>query len=259
MNPRRGSVQRFFRKHAEGYAKSASFARGSDLEALVQALKPDRTDTALDVATGTGFTAISLAKFAKSVVGIDITDEMLDQARLLANSHRLKNIKFEQGDAHELGYRDSSFDIVTTTLATHHFEDVPKFLLEAKRVLRPNGRLGIVDMSPPEGAETFSNEIEKLRDSSHVQAFTPNQWLSMLEQAGLHLVSEQVFEEHLPLESWLYPVKAGGREEQAVRLAWKSAPSQVKDLLKVKVKDGVVEGWAKRRIVLVAKNHVESN
>lgn len=162
------------------------------------------------------------------------------------------NVQFEVGDALRMDYDNASFDIVTTRRAAHHFTDVPRFLLEAKRVLRPAGRLGVVDMSPPEGTEDFSNRIERLRDGSHVQAFTPKTWKSMVSRAGLRLVSAEVLDEPIAFKRWLYPVEPGGREEESIRLAWDSAPARVRRLLKAEFKAGTIMGWRKSRIVLVA-------
>jgi ubiquinone/menaquinone biosynthesis C-methylase UbiE len=252
LNQSRGSVERFFGVHARDYSKSRSHARGSDLKALLKALKPKKSEVALDVATGTGFTAVALAKLVGHATGIDLTDEMLSQANLLARDEGCTNVRFELGDALEINYPDSSFDIVTTRRATHHFGDVPRFLREARRVLRPTGRLGIVDMSPPEGAEALSNRIEKLRDSSHVRAFTPSAWKSMVSRAGFRIVSDEVLGERVSFERWLYPVAPGGKEEVAIRQAWSSVPSRVRRLLLVQATNGVVRGWTKSRIVLVA-------
>jgi ubiquinone/menaquinone biosynthesis C-methylase UbiE len=249
---RRPSVERFFAQHAEGYSRSQSHAHGADLEALLKALAPKKTETALDVATGTGFTAAALSPFVKHVIGIDRTDEMLAKAREFARGKGLANVTFETGDALELKYPDASFDILTTRRATHHFEDVPRFLLEAKRVLARKGRLGIVDMSPPKGAERFMNRIEKLRDGSHVEAFTPEAWKSMLLQSGLRILSSQILDEHIQFERWLYPVEPGGKEEAAVRSAWSHASLQSKLLLKADSARGAVRAWTKSRLVLVA-------
>jgi ubiquinone/menaquinone biosynthesis C-methylase UbiE len=249
---RRPSVERFFAQHAEEYSRSQSHAHGSDLDALLIAVRPRRTEVALDVATGTGFTAVSLAPMVKHVVGVDLTSEMLAKAKSFARSQRVVNVTFETGDALHLKYPNSSFDIVTTRRATHHFEDVPKFLQEANRVLRHQGRLGIVDMSPPKGAERFMNRIETLRDGSHVEAFTPEAWKSMVSQAGLRILSSQVLEEHIQFERWLYPVESGGNEERAVRAAWNSVTPLTRRLLQAEVVGGVVRGWTKSRIIFVA-------
>ena len=248
----RGSVRRFFAEHAQGYSKSTSHAQGADLKALIRDLKPKKSEVALDVATGTGFTAVALAGRLGHVIGIDMTDEMLVQAGRLAREQGRTNVRFELGDAMKIGYLDSSFDIVTSRRATHHFEDVPRFLRESKRVLRPGGRLGIVDMSPPEGAEAFSNRIERLRDGSHVRAFAPADWKSLVSEAGFHILSSNVLGEPVTFEKWLYPVETDGREEEAIRRAWGSARPKVKRLLGARFEKGVVKGWTKFRIILVA-------
>jgi len=249
---RGGSVRSFFGEHARAYSRSQSHARGADLTALIRALKPAKSEVALDVATGTGFTAVALAARVGHVIGIDLTDEMLSQANKLARDQGRPNVRFELGDALKIGYPNSSFDIVTTRRATHHFDDVPKFLREAKRVLRRGGRLGVVDMSPPEGAEDFSNRIERLRDSSHVEAFTPGAWKSMTSGAGLTIIHCEVLGEPVTFERWLYPVEAGGREEEAIRRAWGLAPPAVKRLLDARFERGEAKGWTKNRIILVA-------
>ena len=245
-------VERFFSRHAADYSRSRSHAHGSDLSALIKALKPRRSEVALDVATGTGFTAMALARRVGHVTGVDLTDEMLWQARTMALKQGVANVRFELGDALNLNYPDWSFDIVTTRRATHHFSDVPKFLLEARRVLRPGGRLGIADMSPPAGAEGFSNKIERLRDRSHAEAYTPDEWSSMVVRAGFRVSSSVVLDEVVKFDRWLYPVEKGGREEKAIRVAWKSAPAEVKSLLKADMKGPEVRSWTKSRIVLVA-------
>ena len=252
LGPKRQSVEHFFGVHAQEYSASLSHAQGADLRALIRALNPKKSEIAFDVATGTGFTAVAIAGLVGHVTGMDVTDEMLVQAGRLAREQECANIRFELGDAMKIGYPGSSFDIVTTRRATHHFESIPNFLREARRVLRPGGRLGIVDMSPPEGAEAFSNKIERLRDSSHVRAFTPTAWESLVSKAGLRFLSSQVIGEPVTFVKWLYPVETGGREELAIRRAWESSTVIVRRLLEARFEKGAVSGWTKFRIVLTA-------
>ncbi|MDG6899033.1 MAG: class I SAM-dependent methyltransferase [Nitrososphaerota archaeon] len=252
MRQEEGSVKRFFGSHAQGYSRSLSHAHGTDLDALLGAIDPKLTDVALDVATGTGFTAIALAPLVTHVIGIDVTSEMLEEAKRLASSKGLTNVVFKVGDALDIKAGDGSFDIVTTRRAAHHFADVPHFIQEAKRVLKPGGRLGMVDMSPLEGTETFCNRIEKLRDSSHVEAFTPSRWRSMMSEAGLELLTSQVLGEQISFDEWLYPVGRDGSEEESIRRAWSDAGSEVKGLLNAVFEGDAVRGWMKSRIVLVA-------
>ena len=247
------SPREFFSKHAEDYAKSESHSRGSDLATLIDTLRPTSSDVALDVATGTGFTAMALAPRVKLVVATDLTEEMLDQARKLAGERGITNIRFERAEAEDLPFADSSFDIVTTRRAAHHFQDVPAFLREARRVLRQGGRLGIVDMAPPEGSEEFFNRIERLRDFTHVKALSPKEWRRLVAKAGLTITVEQLLPEQIPFERWLYPVAMGGQEEALIRSEWEKATKNIRSLLEVQERDGLIGGWTKVRIVLVAK------
>ena len=246
-----GQAESFFGAHAEGYAKSQSHAHGKDLAMLMDALRPEPIELALDVATGTGFTAVALAPRVSHVTGIDVTAEMLEEARRLAYSEGVLNVSFELGDAQATKFADQTYDIVTTRRAAHHFQDVSKFLREAYRILRPKGRLGVVDMSPPEGAEVFCNQIERLRDSSHVEAFTPSAWKSMVADAGFQIRFSEVVGEHVTFERWLYPVELGGEVEAAARAAWRSAGQEPRRQLNADYSNDV-RSWTKSRIVLVA-------
>ncbi len=246
------SPREFFSKHAIDYARSESHAHGADLATLIEVLRAKPSEIVLDVATGTGFTAMAIAPLVKRVVATDLTEEMLDQARRLAAERGITNIGFERAEAADLPFSDSSFDIVTTRRAAHHFHDLPAFLREARRVLRPDGRLGIVDMSPPEGSEEFFNRIERLRDFTHVKALSSKEWRQLVANAGLTTTSEQLLLEQIPFERWLYPVAMGGEEEALIRSEWGRAAQNVRSLLEVQEHHGLVEGWTKARIVLVA-------
>lgn len=187
-----------------------------------------------------------------TVTGIDITDAMLSQARQLAMTQGARNVTFELGDALDMKYADESFDLVVTRRAAHHFRDVPKFIDEAKRVLRRGGRLGIADMSPPEGTQKFVNRIEQLRDRSHAVAFAPEDWKSIVSNAGFQVLSTVTLEERVPFEKWLYPVPLGGDEERSIRFEWASAPQRVKELLGATFEGDEVRSMIKSRVVLVA-------
>ena len=85
----------FFKKNSKAYADSRSHSSGDDLSALIDRLPNNEDIKALDVATGTGFTGFRLAQKYKLVVGLDVTSEMLLEAKSLAAEKRLDNLVFD--------------------------------------------------------------------------------------------------------------------------------------------------------------------
>ncbi|MHB8567373.1 MAG: class I SAM-dependent methyltransferase [Nitrososphaerales archaeon] len=250
----KSSSQAFFSKYAEDYAKSAGHAHGADLTALIKALRPKGSDIALDVATGTGFTAMELAEKVRMVIAIDITEKMLDQARTLSSERGIENMRFEIADAGHLPYGSSSFDIVTTRRAAHHFADTSGFLSEASRVLRNGGKLGIADLTSPEGTQHFFNSIERIRDSSHKRAMTEVEWRRLVESSGLKISDLEIISCYTSFEQWMYPVRLGGPEEFAIRQEWNKAQLDVREQLGVRESGGRFEGFTRSHIVIVATN-----
>lgn len=106
----------------------------------------------LDVATGTGDLAFTLAVLSPSaeIVGIDFAEPMLDLARAKAGS-RNERIRFEVGDGTRLACPDGSFDAVTIAYGLRNFDDLDAGLREFSRVLRPGGRLVVLEFPPPPG------------------------------------------------------------------------------------------------------------
>lgn len=106
----------------------------------------------LDVATGTGDLAILAArKLPKArVVGIDISEGMLQHGRRKVEKAGLhERVTLQQGDSAALPFPDGRFDAVTAAFGVRNFEDLERGLGEMRRVLRPGGRLFILEFSKP--------------------------------------------------------------------------------------------------------------
>ncbi len=187
MDDARPSPRDVFGKRAASYTTSASHTDPRVLSQVVRLAAPRPESTALDVATGTGHTAFALAPHVALVVGVDLTPEMLAEARTLRAERGAANVVFCVADAHALPFRDASFDTVTCRRAAHHFADVRLALDEMRRVLRADGRLVIDDRSVPEDdfVDRFMNRLDSLHDESHVRQYRPAEWRTMLESAGL--------------------------------------------------------------------------
>ena len=106
----------------------------------------------LDVATGTADVAIMAAKQFKltKIIGIDISDGMLDVGRQKIVKANLQNtIELLNGDSEAINFPDNTFDAVTVAFGVRNFEDLEKGLSEIKRVLKPTGKLVVLEFSKP--------------------------------------------------------------------------------------------------------------
>ncbi|MEA2352524.1 MAG: demethylmenaquinone methyltransferase / 2-methoxy-6-polyprenyl,4-benzoquinol methylase [Thermoleophilaceae bacterium] len=116
--------------------------RAADLAAL----RPG--DRALDVATGTGDLAIALKRRVGTggeVIGSDFAENMLELAREKAG-----DVQFEQANALDLPYADGEFDAATVGFGARNFSDLPRGLAEMTRVVRPGGRVVVLELTTPE-------------------------------------------------------------------------------------------------------------
>lgn len=234
-------VRRQFSTAASAYLTSAIHASGADLALLPEICGLTGAEEVLDVATATGHTALALAPYARRVVGVDLTPEMLAIAREQAERRGMDNVTFLTADAEALPFPDERFDVVTCRIAAHHFPDVERFYREAARVLRPGGRLVVVDNVAPDDPELdrFINELERLRDPSHHRAYRLAEWQKFVEQAGLEFAVVHQFTTWVDREDWLTRAATPPEAAQAVRSRLASAPAPVREWFRI-TKDGFV-------------------
>jgi len=197
-------VQQQFAKNAGKYVTSPRHAKGEDLALLVSSSQANDAMYALDIATGGGHVANALAPLVKHVTAFDLTEEMLQSAGDFIRGNGHLNVDFVRGDAEQLPFADESFDLVTCRIAAHHFPNISAFLSEAYRVMKPGGRLQVIDNVSPEDRELdeFYNRVEKLRDPSHVRALTKSQWIILLEQSKFNLEGMTCFAKPFEFHSW---------------------------------------------------------
>jgi len=202
MNARRTSVQLQFGPNAERYARAAYFARGVDLDDLIARIKPQSTWRALDVATGGGHCALTLAPLVAHVIATDITAEMLEAASAVAQERAVGNIAFERAEAEALPYADAAFDLVTCRIAAHHFDDPGQAVREFARVTQRAGFVAVVDpIVPYERAVADEvNTWDRTRDPSHVGCLTITGWSSLFCAAGLDVLHINTFDVSLDFD-----------------------------------------------------------
>ncbi len=218
-----------FNALAEKYATSHVHKFGPSLPVLLELAVPIPSDTALDVATGTGNTALALAPHVSSVIGLDMAAKMLEQGQKRALEEGITNASFLEGSAEDLPFPDSSFTLVTSRHAPHHFRDVPKFLLEVARVLKLGGRFVMADQITLEAQnKAWVDEYQRTRDPSHFAQRTIEEWQELARDAGLEWITYRIVPYRLEFEWWTQ--QSGCTPERVLRLTelLEVAPNEIK-------------------------------
>ena len=196
-------VQEQFGKTAASYLTSTPHALGKSLERLVALTSPQKSWHGLDVATGGGHVAYAFASHVARMWATDITQEMLDLVRAEAQKRGLSNIRVAYAKAEALPFDDESFDLVTCRIAPHHFDSIPEFLAEVRRVLRPQGLFALVDNVVPQGGVgDYINAFERFRDPSHLRAWTMDEWRAALKTHGFAITHEEQLYKKMEFKSW---------------------------------------------------------
>lgn len=173
-------------------------------ELLLNASGAGSEDIVLDVACGPGLMACAFAKVARHVTGIDLTPAMIEQAKVLQQSHCLTNLAWQVGDVQPLPFANASFSLVFTRYSFHHLLDPKAVLSEMVRVCAPGGRVVVVDVftSNPEQAAAY-NHLERLRDPSHVRALALEELTALFSEVSFQDVRTQFYKHEVEMEQVL--------------------------------------------------------
>lgn len=184
-------------ERAQVYRESATHREGWDLDLLVEFCEAGPGVAALDVATGGGHVARRLGDAGCSVTTCDAAAGMEPDVVTPAES---------------LPFDDGRFDLVTCRIAAHHFADVRAAVCEMARVSRP-----LVVIENLLFCDERAEEAEKLRDPTHVRAYSEGKWRSFVACAGLAIDEIASGERAHPIEEWLNQTGCEGTTAARVR------------------------------------------
>ena len=144
------SAESYFQKHApEWDAIRSLHIPEAEVERAIQKLLPRRrVNDLLDLGTGTGRMLQLCAGSVERAVGIDMSREMLAVARANLDGQEYRNCVLRRAPAERLPFGNGSFDVVLSHMVLHFLADPEQVIHEAARVLRPRGRLILVDFAP---------------------------------------------------------------------------------------------------------------
>ncbi len=178
---RRNRTREYFNRLASKFGRS--FCPGRSWQALAHLLITlvPAIDVA-DLGAGEGTLSQLLAKRARKVIAIDISERMIEVGAQLAKDHGFTNLEFRLGDLEEPPIADSSIDLAVFSQALHHANSPQKAIAAARRILRPGGRVVILDLL----AHSFEQARELYADL----------WLGFSEVELLHLLEQTGFREN---------------------------------------------------------------
>ena len=139
-----------------------------------------------DIGCGDGYLTLEMARWARTVYGIDRSDQVLERAKALADRRRITNVEWRMGDLARLPLRDASVDIALLSQALHHAADPEGAVAEAVRILRPGGRLLVLDLR-----EHDQHWVRARFGDQHL-GFTDAELERLLRGAGLREVRIQI-------------------------------------------------------------------
>ena len=192
-------VEKQFSSQASEYLTSTVHASGRDLQRLAVRLADYPDASVLDMGCGAGHASFVAAQNVSAVVAYDL-------------------------------FADNAFDIVISRYSAHHWHDVGAALREVNRILKPGGRLIVMDvMSPGHPVrDIWLQTVEALRDTSHVRNYASGEWLRLINEANL--IVDNLITDKLPLEfsSWVARMRTPEALVDAIRIYQQSASTEVK-------------------------------
>ena len=246
-----GPVQRQFGRTAAAYIESATHARGEDLDRIVALATEHGGERLVDVGTGVGHTLRRVAPSFAAAIGVDATREMLEAGHTVLEGAGVANAILVQADATALPIASGSTDVVTSRLAAHHFADAAAAFREIGRTLRPGGLFVFVDNFAPDdpALDAFINELERLRDPSHVRNHTVRGWRELLDRAGVATtVDSDTAVTKLTTEDWLKRSQTPPDRAEEVRHRLRTASTAAVEAFQI-----TPVTFAVRKLILVGR------
>jgi ubiquinone/menaquinone biosynthesis C-methylase UbiE len=231
---------------AKNYATSEVHRSSPTMTMLHELLGPVAGASLCDVACGAGHLGRSfLAEDPREVVFVDPAEQMLSliDASAMAADSRVA-VRTVRAVAERLPLPDASFDVVMTRLAAHHFTDIPAAVAEMVRLLRPAGRLAIIDLEGPPDPELarFNHEIELLHDPTHGRSVSRKEWITLLQGAGINVpVARGGLTEApsgVPVGRWCEITAVGEEAAAAIRVRLTEAGPEVRGQLGIRERGG---------------------
>ena len=159
---------------------------------LVSLLQLGDNPYLLDLGCGTGWAlryAANRTNGRGEFYGIDNSSKMIERAQ--AKSRSYGNLHFYKSRVEALPFDDDFFDVVISSYAFHHFSNPEKALREANRVLKPKGKLYILDMTANNAFTRLVDRFARKLEAAHVKSYSTKEFQVLFERAGLRYITSK--------------------------------------------------------------------
>jgi ubiquinone/menaquinone biosynthesis C-methylase UbiE len=226
-------VDRQFGPVAQAYLSSTVHAQGADLGKVAATLRG--CARVLDIGCGAGHLAFAVAPQVGAVVACDLSPQMLAQVESEAKRRGLANLSTQRGAAEALPFPDHSFDAVCSRFSAHHWADFRGGIDEMRRVLKPGGRVAVVDIVAPSSAlhDTHLQAVELLRDPSHVRDHSVAEWVDQLTRVGLRIEAHETWTLRMEFDVWVARMRTPADRVAVLRSLLQNAPREVREYFNV--------------------------
>lgn len=249
----KAQAREVFTQSAESFTALKASADRASHEAMLRFSQVQPSDRVLEVACGPGFVALLFAERAREVVGLDLTEALLEKARRRQQERGLQNVQFVAGDAEQLPFPDGSFSIVACHKAFHHFTHPERVLREIYRVLVPGGRLVLGDTISSDDPQknALHNHIERLRDPSHVKMYGLSELKSLISSSGFTITAHQVLEDERSFSWWMSVITPPPEVIAQIRQIMTESIPDDRTGLRVRLENGELF-YQRRNLIVVA-------
>jgi ubiquinone/menaquinone biosynthesis C-methylase UbiE len=247
-----------FDQIAHNYAASEVHAMSPSIVRLHELLPRKDSLNVVDIACGAGHLALSFAKSAQRIVGVDASPRML---QVFAGLALQRNVQVETVNAvsEAVPLPDAQFDVAVSRLAPHHFVDLSASLAEMKRLVKHGGHIGIIDLEGYEDPELdrFNHEIELLHDPTHGRSYAPSVWRAAIDALQLDVVAFETgrreSSEGIPVRRWCEISASGEEAEREIRARLSNARAGVRERMEIVRRDDGEFLMPIRTLLIVAR------
>jgi ubiquinone/menaquinone biosynthesis C-methylase UbiE len=190
----------FWKARSQNYQQLEWTQQPSYLNAFLRAGDFDLSDEVLDVGTGTGIIAHAVAPIVKRVVGVDYSDDMLQQACI----NKAENEEFRVGDLREQMFPAASFDKITARMVFHHIlTNIDTAMANCYEYLREDGRLILSEGVPPHAdLKDWYTQMFTLKEER--RTFMEEDLLNLVRGAGFRSVDMEIYTApQMSIRNWL--------------------------------------------------------